>query len=160
MSTYLFKSEIDENIRVFDDRAPDTLALDIPKGTRLPLASNIKVATYGEYAWQVNVLGGGDAYLRLQYSYTGDSYNSLRDNDLDPVGTGYGGRVKQPNYHLWDLRAGFSSSDWDIMLYVDNLSDERPVVYHDTNADLFWGRDNIRTSQPRTFGVNVRRHFN
>ena len=67
--------------------------------------------------------------------------------------------MQSPSYSLWDLRAGFIGADWEFMGYVDNLGDERPVVYHDTNADVFWGRDTYRTSRPRTFGVNLRRYF-
>ena len=159
VATYLFKSEIDDTIAVFDERAPDDLALFIPGGTRLPLASDINVSAYTEFVWPVDWMSGGDAYLRLQYAHTGDSYNRLVDNDSDDSGTGYGGRIEQPSYTLLDLRAGFNSADWEFSAYVDNLTDERAVVFHDTNADLFWGRDNIRTLRPRTFGVNLRRYF-
>lgn len=160
VSTYLFQAEIDDNIQIFDERAPDNLALDIAAGTHLPLASDLNIAAYGEYSWPVDLLGGGDAYLRVQYSYTDSSFNRLIDNDGDPDGTGFGGRAEQPSYDLWDLRAGFSNSAWDVSLYVDNLADERAITFRDTNADVFWGRENLRTSSPRTFGLNVRRHFN
>ncbi|HMB60758.1 MAG TPA: TonB-dependent receptor, partial [Xanthomonadales bacterium] len=160
VTTYLFKDEIKSDVVVFDERDPDTLALYIPAGTQLPLVSKFNLAAYAEYDWRVDWLGGWDAYARLQASYTGSSYNRLVDNDGDPDGTGYGGRVKQPAYDTWDLRTGFSSNEWEITIYLDNMFDERPVVYHDTNADLFWGRDNIRTAQPRTLGFNVRYYWN
>lgn len=159
VSTYLFKAEIDKNIAVFDDRAPDKLALDIPAGTRLPLVADLNLAAFVEYDWVVNKLDGADAFFRLQYSHTGSSWNRLIDNDSDPDGTGYGGRSKQAGYSVWDLRAGLNFDDWEISLYADNLTDERQTYFHDTNADLYWGRDNIRTGQPRTYGVNVRRYF-
>jgi outer membrane receptor protein involved in Fe transport len=160
VTTYLFKDEIKNNVVVFDERDPDTLALFIPAGTQLPLVSKFNLATYAEYDWRLDALGGWDAYVRLQASFTGPSYNRLVDNDGDPDGTGYGGRVKQPAYNTWDLRTGFNNNDWQISIYLDNIFDERPVVYHDTNADLFWGRDNSRTSQPRTFGFDVRYYWN
>jgi len=159
VSTYLFKAEIDKDIVVFDDRAPDEIALDISAGTRLPLSADLNLAAYAEYGWPVSVLGGGDAYLRVQASHTGESFNRLIDSDGDDTGDGYGGRVEQPSYTLWDLRAGLQGDTWEFTAYVDNLSDERVVVFHDTNADVFWGRDNIRTSMPRTYGVSLRRHF-
>ena len=160
VATYLFKAEIDDDITVFDERDPDTLALDIPGGTQLPLASDFNVSAYSEYTWPVDFMSGGDAYVRLQFHHTGNSFNRLVDNDGIPDGTGYGGRVEQPSYQLWDLRAGFSNESWEFTLYVDNLADERVVTYHDTNADLFWGRDNFRTSEPRTYGMSLRRYFN
>jgi len=159
VSTYLFKAEIDKNISVFDDRDPDDLALDIPAGTQLPLSSDLNVAAFAEYSWPVNWLQGAEAYLRVQYSYTGTSYNAIVDNDGDPNGDGYGGRVEQPEYQLWDLRAGLTNDIWEFTVYLDNVADERVVNYHDMNADVFWGRDNIRTSLPRRFGMSLRRYF-
>jgi outer membrane receptor protein involved in Fe transport len=67
--------------------------------------------------------------------------------------------VEQPSYTLLDLRAGFLSAAWEFSAYIDNLTDERAVVYHDTGADLFWGRDNLRTLRPRVYGVSLRRYF-
>ena len=157
--TYLFKAEIDENVSVFDERQPEDVVLEIPAGTQLPLSSDIGVAAFTQYTWPVDWAGGGDTFLRLQYTHTGESWNRLVDGDLDPDGTYYGGRSRAPSYSLWDLRAGFSNANWEFTAYVDNFTDERPVVFHDTNADLFWGRDNYRTTRPRTYGVNLRRYF-
>jgi len=159
VATYLFKSEIDETIEVVDERDPEYVALYIPGGTELPLSSDTNLAAYSEFTWPVDWMGGGDTYIRLQYAHTGESWSDLVDNDGDPDGTGYGGRSLQPSYTLWDLRAGFGSADWEFSAFIDNFTDERAVVYHDTGADLFWGRDNIRTLRPRTYGVSVRRYF-
>jgi iron complex outermembrane receptor protein len=159
VGTYLFKAEIDEDVSVFDDRSPDDVVLEIPSGTQLPLSSDLNVAAYSENRWPVDWFGGGEVFLRLQYSYTGPSYNRLVDEDGDPDGTGYGGRTQAPSYSLWDLRSGFNSDNWEFTAYIDNFTDERPVVFNDTNADLFWGRDAYRTMRPRTFGVNRRRYF-
>ena len=159
VSTYLFTAEIDKDIAVFDDRDPDELALEIPGGTRLPLTADLNVAAYAEYGWPVSLMGGSEAYVRVQYSHTGESFNRIIDNDGDPDGDGYGGRVEQPSYQLVDLRTGLQGDSWEFTAYVDNVSDERVVNYHDMNADVFWGGDNIRTSRPRTFGVTMRRYF-
>jgi len=160
VSTYLFTAEIADDIRVFDDRAPDFVALDIPSGTRLPLVADLNMSTYAEYNWDMNLLGGGEAYVRLQYSYTGASYNSLRDNDGDPDGDGYGGRVQAPSYELWDLRTGFGNADWEFTVFVDNLADERAVTFRSMGADVFWGRERLRILQPRTYGFSIRKYFN
>jgi outer membrane receptor protein involved in Fe transport len=160
VSTYLFKAEIANDIKVFDDRAPDDVALDIPAGTRLPLVADLNLATYAEYDWSMNILGGGDAYVRLQYAYTGTSFNALRDNDGDPDSDGYGGRVEQPSYDIWDLRAGFNNDDWEFTVFIDNFTDERAVTYRDMNADVFWGRKNLRILPPRTYGFSIRKYWN
>jgi outer membrane receptor for ferrienterochelin and colicin len=159
VATYLFKSEIDETIEIYDERDPGYVALYIPGGTQLPLSSDTNIAAFSEFSWPVDWMGGGDAWIRLQAAYTGESYNRLVDNDDIPDGTGYAGRVQQPSYELLDLRAGFASTNWEFSAFVDNFTDERAVVYHDTGADVFWGRDNIRTLRPRTYGVSLRRYF-
>ncbi len=160
VSTYLFKAEIADDIKVFDDRAPDDIALDIPAGTRLPLVADLNLSAYAEYDWAMNLMGGGDAYVRLQYAYTGTSWNAIRDNDGDPDGDGYGGRVKQPSYDIWDLRAGFSNADWEFTVFVDNFTDERAVSYRYMGPDVYWGRQNLQILKPRTYGFNIRKYFN
>lgn len=163
VSTYLFKAEIDKDIVVlFDDNEPDdpdNRALDIPAGTRLPLTADLNVAAYAEYDWPMNLLGGSEAYIRVQYSQTGESFNRLVDNDGDDSGDGYGGRVEQPSYDLWDLRTGLNGDTWEFAAFIDNVSDERVINFRDMNADVFWGRENVRTSMPRTYGVTLRRYF-
>ena len=159
VSTYLFNAKINDDISVSDDRSPEDVVLEIPKGTRLPLTADLNLSAFAEYNWNTDLMDGSQAYVRLQTSYTGDSYNRIIDTDGDPDGTGYGGRVKQPHYNTWDLRTGISNADWEVMAYLDNMFDKRGVTYHDTNADLFWGRDNVLVIQPRTAGVYVKRYF-
>jgi hypothetical protein len=67
--------------------------------------------------------------------------------------------VRQPDFATWDLRTGITGDNWELTAYVDNFTDERQIYFHDTNADLFWGRDNYRIGQPRTYGVNFRQYF-
>jgi outer membrane receptor protein involved in Fe transport len=160
VSTYLFNAKIKDDIQVFDDRDPEDLALDVPGGTRLPLTADLNFSAFAEYNWQTSMLGGSQAYVRVQTSYTGDSYNRLVDNDDDPDGTGYGGRAKQPHYNTWDLRTGLSNSDWEATFFLNNIFDKRGVTFIDTNADWFWGRQNYLVIQPRTIGVHLKRYFN
>jgi outer membrane receptor protein involved in Fe transport len=157
-STYLFNAKIKDDIQVYDDRDPDDLALDLPGGTRLPLTADLNFSAFAEYDWQTSLMGGSQAYVRLQTSYTGDSYNRLLDADTS--GTGNGARVKQPHYNTWDLRAGLSNSDWEYTFYLDNMFDKRGVSFISTNADYFWGRQNHLVIQPRTLGFRVKRYFN
>jgi outer membrane receptor for ferric coprogen and ferric-rhodotorulic acid len=157
VATYLFSAEIDDDIAVFDERDPDDLALFVPAGTRLPLVADLNLSAWAEYGWGLNAFNGAQAYVRLQYAFTGESWNRLVDSSLD--GTGYGSRVRQPDFATWDLRTGITGDNWELTAYVDNFTDERQIYFHDTNADLFWGRDNYRIGQPRTYGVNFRQYF-
>lgn len=159
VGTHLFTAEIDDDIRIFDERAPEDLALEIAGGSRLPLVGDTNLSSFAEYHWKMDLFGGSDAWLRLQYSYTDSSFNRLVDNDADPEGDSTGGRAQQPSYEIWDLRAGISGANWELGLYVDNLDDERYVTFRDTNADVFWGRENLRVGQPRTYGTSFRYFF-
>lgn len=157
--TYLFKAEIDNEVAVFDDRAPDDLALYIPAGTRMPLTPDFKASAYSQFEWPVDWMGGGDVFMRLQYFHSGETWNRLVDNDGDDEGTGYGGRAQAPSYDLWDARLGFSGANWELTAYIDNLTDERAISFVDTGADLFWGRENHRILRPRTYGISLRHYF-
>ena len=161
VATYLFTAEIDEDIQVSDERdPPGEYALDIPAGTRLPLVADLNLTAWTEFTWGTGWFGDAQAYVRLQYAYTDTSFNRLVDAAAEgSEGVGYGARVQQPDYSTWDLRSGLNGDNWELSLYVDNFTDERQVYYHDMNADVFWGRDNIRTGQPRTYGVNYRHYF-
>ena len=171
VSTYLFQAELEDDVSVTNPNDPTDVTFEIKGGTRLPLTADLNVSAYAEYEWPLDLLGGGDAYVRLQYAYTDGSWNRLIDDDdcgpncKDingkplPFDYGYLGRVRQTDYALWDVRAGFNSAEWEFSFYLDNLMDQRVISYHDTNVDLMWRRDNIVTSTPRMAGMSVRKHF-
>jgi outer membrane receptor protein involved in Fe transport len=91
-------------------------------------------------------------YLRFDYSYVGDSVNSLQGVEsvvLDhPVD-------KQAAYQLGNLRFGLDGDHWSGSIFIDNLWDER--------ADLFrsnrWGVQRQSVNPPRTYGIQVRYSF-
>jgi iron complex outermembrane receptor protein len=172
VSTYLFKAELSDDIRIENPNPPYNRTFHLNQGARLPLAADLSASAYVEYDWRMAWLGGGDGYVRLQYHFTGGSWNRINDNDgchnvvckdLDgsplDVPYGYGGRVRQPNYATWDLRAGYTTDQWELSAYVDNLFDDRAVIFHSTGAEVLWRRDSISTSSPRTAGLGVRWYF-
>jgi len=172
VTTYLFKAELKDDIIAQNRNDPDATPFVLPGGTRLPLTADFKFSSYLEYAWPMALLDGGEAYARLQYSYTGSSWNRLKDNDgcpgsrcFDyngdpfPGNNGYGARGKQPDYATLDLRMGYTTDLWELTLYADNLRDERVVQIQPYNAATYFGGNTIRTGQPRSFGMTVRRSF-
>jgi outer membrane receptor protein involved in Fe transport len=176
VTTYLFRAELDDDIFAQNPNDPTDDPFFIKGGTRLPLSADLKFSTYIEYAWSMDWLDGGDAYARLQYSYTDGAWNRLKDNDgcpgpsgsyycynfngdRYPENTGYGGRGRQPDYETLDLRTGYTTDLWEFSLYVDNMLDQRIVQHRPFNAATYFGGDTIRTSQPRSYGMSVRRHF-
>ncbi|MFT5133163.1 MAG: iron complex outermembrane receptor protein, partial [Gammaproteobacteria bacterium] len=152
--TWLVRAETDQDLVVFDPRDPTTPSLDIPAGQRLPLVADFNASAYGQYTWPMAYFGG-EAYIRFQYSYTGASLNKLVA-DPEPFP-----QIRQPAYHLGDIKFGFQKESWEAQLYINNVWDERPVTFHDTdNLDRFFGHENIRTSRPRNFGLRIRKYFN
>ncbi|MFY8350555.1 TonB-dependent receptor [Pseudoalteromonas sp. SSM20] len=106
-----------------------------------------------------------DAYVRLDWNYTGDYIRDYVSEDDSPeviaAATG-------DAYAMTTLASGFSYKNWDISVFIRNLFDEDTIVsqekprvsysggrYSDVSSDP--GR--VVTLKPRTIGVNVRYRF-
>lgn len=117
--------------------------------------SSTTVNVAGQYGFQ---LFGNDSYARLDYSYQG---KPKKGDDWDPTLATYSGAnnlfepisIKEAN-----LRVGTQFNDWDVSLFINNLTDERPYIgvgRLNTNAPIL----TATTLRPRTVGVTaVYRH--
>jgi len=127
----------------------------IPSGldpqSALPLFADQSYSLYAQYSG-INIMGG-QASVRLQHSYVGDSLNQLNDGFTAP-------RLSQGDYSLTDLILGWESDDWAARLYFNNLSDERGITYEDSSDfDPLWGRNSSNVIRPRNIGFQVRHTF-
>lgn len=157
VSTYLFKAETDEDVLLEFPDNPDASTFSLAGGTRLPLTADLNLAAYVERGWR---MGGGEAYARLQYSYTGESWNQLRDGDGLPDADGNGARVRNPAYSTVDLRTGYATGDWEFSVYVDNLLDERVETLRQFGQENPFGLgENVFAARPRTYGIGIRKRF-
>jgi outer membrane receptor protein involved in Fe transport len=59
-------------------------------------------------------------------------------------------RTVQPAYQIADFKVGFESGDWEIYAYVDNLTNERAILFDKENA-LVPGTLSINS--PQTWGL-------
>jgi outer membrane receptor protein involved in Fe transport len=77
-------------------------------------------------------------YGRFQWSYTGNILNGV-----------YEPRILRPSYQISDFKVGFESKGWEIYAYVDNLTDERAILFdwHSTPGGL------VSVNRPRTWGL-------
>jgi iron complex outermembrane recepter protein len=152
--TYLDKAEVEAPESYPDDRFPGGEAsLGLEKVTPLPLFADKSWSAYAEYSWDMNFMGGGNAYLRLQHSYTGESLNQLFDADTSP-------RVLQEDYSVTDISLGYSTDRWTGRIFVNNLDDERGTTYYDsTDFDPFFGRSSVNIIRPRNAGLSLRYNF-
>jgi outer membrane receptor protein involved in Fe transport len=153
--THLFKNATKDAFVVADPRSPGAPVLDLPAGTRLPLVADWNLAGYAQYGWPINVFGGSDAFVRFQFSYTGNSLNKVEpDGEPNP-------QLIQPSYIIGDMRAGIGNEQWEMEVYVSNLWDERAVINHPGyRLNRFYGQDRVVTNRPRNIGLRIKRHFN
>lgn len=148
--------ELDLNIVPFDglNFSVNALALNaettssnaligIDGGARLPVSPERKLSTSLQYTFQ-DLVFDANPYVRIGYSYHGDSLNSVECNtaDCDPAEV-------QPSYQIADFKAGLEADGWEVNLFVDNLTDERARL---AVLDFVPGGI-VRVNRPREYGV-------
>ena len=131
-----------------------TVTTVVEEGTRLPNVPDFKFNAWAQYNWPVNFAEGGEMYARLQYTYQGDSRSQLEEFPEVPVGVpGKPTRI-QPSYGIADFRLGLTSGAWEAQLFLNNVTDERAVLYNDVFFnDTFFGGGRITTNRPREYGL-------
>ena len=131
---------------------------DLVGGLRLPLTPEIKLGAWLDASKPSDLFGGEDVFARFQVSYTGDSVNRLDPAGLDTPNP----QFKTPAYTLADFRTGVRGDDWELAVFVNNLTDER-AIYTIGTDQMNWaasntvdGHDHFQkayVSRPREFGV-------
>ncbi len=149
----IMEAETDTDQDLTGDGNPDLVA-----GLRLPLVPSDKGSGWVEYRKPVEWFGGTEFTVRTQWSYTGDSLNILDPRGIDDPNP----QFESPSYVIGDLRFGISAEDWQIDLFVNNVTDER-AVYTTGTGQFEWaaaqtveGRAHHRTlytGRPREVGV-------
>lgn len=142
----------------------DSGEFDITKGLRLPITPDYKASTWAEYSQPTNLFGANDLFVRLQWSFTGDSVNILQPAGLDEANPQW----TNPAYDIGDLRVGLVGDDWQVDLFVNNLTDSRGQ-YTDSPQPGQWGGGNVAegrdrsrsfyTNRPREFGVRFMKRW-
>ena len=129
----------------------------VPAGSRLPLSPKWKGSAYAQYDWDVDWFGGSSTWLRLQWSYTGNMLNQVEPLTVDD---GPAPQIKQPSYNIGDLRWGLDHGQWSMQLYINNLTDERAVLFANPyEMDYFFGRSRVTVNRPREFGIRWIQRF-
>jgi outer membrane receptor protein involved in Fe transport len=138
-----------------DDLTPN----EVVGGLRLPIVPEWKAAGWIEYHWPVQWEGQKNAYVRTQWSYTGNSLNILEPlPDTDP-----NLQVENPAYVIGDVRVGLQAETWDVSFFVNNVTDERAQYTYDTGwfeygaSQVSEGRPHVSrvfTNRPREIGIH------
>jgi outer membrane receptor protein involved in Fe transport len=131
----------------------------IEKGQELPNVPDLQGAFWVTKTWPVNVVPGGEMFIRGQFSYSGETHTRLDLAGEDtPLPNFY-----NDSYMLGDLRLGLTSPDggWQVDLFVNNVTDERAQIYQGSALGAWtWGRTgeyehghDVYTVRPREYGI-------
>jgi len=123
-----------------------TVAGPVPKGNDLPNAPGVSFNGRAIYEWSL----GANMFLRAQ---AGAQYaeGAFKDALNDPV-------IASQDHWVYDARLALGSEDgnWELALWGQNLSNAH-YVEQGLNSGL--GAGNRNFNAPRTYGIQLTRHF-
>ncbi len=141
------------------------------QGLDLPKAPEMTASLVGEYSWMI---GDNEAWVQLEYIHRDGQYSDIEGvankqlNGPTPNSVASGGPLVyhfsgpnefpylSPDYDQFNLRAGYDVGAWEIVGYVQNLTDEE---YYTGTQENF-GVTGIRLRpNPRTLGLKVSYSF-
>ena len=152
-----------------------TLTKDAPypsngkHGDPLPYAPKFTLGLSGDYDFALG--GGWHGYVGASYQYVDErstdfAFSYPIAGVLPPLPSS----PTIPGYHTINLRAGVNRDEWNIDVYVKNLTNQRGIVQASTfqnyvpvagEPNPVTGRmeDNATIITPRMFGISVSRNF-
>ena len=126
---------------------------NLTKGLRLPLVPSAKAAGWLEFRTQTDFIGGQEFFVRTQWSYTGDSLNILEPlSQVDEPNA----QFQNPSYVIGDIRAGIVGEDWQVDVFVNNVTDER-ATYTFNTGQYEWAAQQTQDGRPHIQSVFTNR---
>jgi outer membrane receptor protein involved in Fe transport len=139
--------------------------LDLVKGLRLPLTPDYKASAWAEFHLPTSLLGANDFFVRAQWSFTGESLSRLEPLSLDTPAP----QFVNPGYNIGDIRVGLVGDDWQVDVFVNNLTDERAIYSYASGPPFAWGAAQLAegrahhqdayVNRPREFGVRFMKRW-
>ena len=141
-------------------------------GNRLPSVPKFQFGSTATYFFPVEFIGNGaEGYLSATFQHRGSIFTQPSDQEAGagsftsnlPFGGASGSDVTNLDleldaYQTVNLAFGVTMENWEVVAYVNNLTDE--------NANLSFDRERggrarlgFRTNQPRTYGLTFRTSF-
>jgi len=169
----LFDAQATQNLNVsingtwIDAQVDDgfNFLVPVPAGSRLPLSPEFKASAALQYARNADWFGGAvkDWYARLQWSYVDDMLNQVEPYtccDFDDPNYGPAPQLTQPAYNIGDFRFGVEGESWTVVLFVNNITDERAILYDNVfEFDNFFGKGRQTVNRPREYGIQFIKRF-
>lgn len=143
----------------------------VENGNRLASVPEFQIAVSATYTFPGSLVADSDTYLSATYQHVGSRITQPTDQLAGagnfasglPFGGASGSEITAldlnlPSYDLVNVSLGLVKDAWEVVLYVNNLTDE--------NANLSFDRERggrarlgFRTNQPRTYGVTYRFNY-
>ncbi|MFT4249292.1 MAG: TonB-dependent receptor [Pseudomonas sp.] len=119
-------------------------------GDRIPNIPHWNASLSAAYRWSLS--GNLDGMLRLDGTYVGTAYTTLRPDDPS--------RARIGDYTLVNARFGVESASgkWATYLYVNNLTD-RVAITTSPSSSLYYPYGNVFSTRPRSIGIDVKLNF-
>ena len=144
----------------------------VREGNRLPSVPEFSMGATATYTFPLEIVGNGvEGYVSATFQHRGSVFTQPSDQEPGagdfvsglPFGGASGNDVTSldlelDGYETLNLSAGILKDNWEVTIYVNNVTDE--------NANLSFDRERggrarlgFRTNQPRTFGLMARTTF-
>ena len=80
--------------------------------------------------------------------------------DFDDPNYGPAPQIVQPSYNIGDFRFGLDAETWSLAFFVNNLTDERAILYDNPfEFDHFFGKGRQTINRPREYGIRFVKRF-
>jgi outer membrane receptor protein involved in Fe transport len=130
---------------------PDVCLPPVQEGTPLPLTPDWKATFSVDYTVGQQVMNASP-FFRFDYSYTGESFNSLAGFESITLGT-HSNQLDA--YNETNIQFGLESAKWTTTFSIENVTDERAEQFINNR----WGSPRISINRPRTFGLTFKYSF-
>lgn len=168
VSATFTEAELRSTLTSTDTAGNVSVVSGIREGNRLPSVPRLQASAAATVR---RPFLGAEGFLTGTYHHVGSRYTQIEDLapgfgvvDLTAFGqNALGGPLtatslpfepELPAYNLFNLRLGLTRSDWEIALFVNNLTDERAFLSLDRERGTL-ARVGYLTNQPRTIGLTL-----
>lgn len=143
----------------------------VEDGNRLPSVPEFQFSVNATYTLPIQLISDSQTYVTANLQHVGDLFTQPSDQVTGagdfasglPFGGATGAEITSldlelDSYTTVNFSTGLAKNSWEVVLYVNNLTDENA----DTSFDRERGgraRLGFRTNTPRTFGVIYRKSY-
>jgi iron complex outermembrane receptor protein len=161
-------SELGSTLTSTDTLGNVSVVSGIEEGNRLPSVPRLQASAAATFHRPVL---GGEGFVTGSFHHVGSRYTQIEDlatgfgvvdlTSFEP--TTIGGPLtastftfdpEMPAYNLVNLRFGVTREEWEVALFVNNLTDERAFLALDRERGTL-ARVGYLTNQPRTVGLTL-----